>query len=96
MEYALNLNPRTNSSGQGPSASLSADKLALTFKRWKSPIDITYVVEVSNDLITWNEVTEVVGTPTDNGDDTETVTIRDNHLPAAIDKRFIRLKVTQN
>lgn len=96
MEYALNLNPRVGSSAQGPAAVIADNKLAITFTRWKKAIDLSYHAEVSDNLIDWTEVAEVVGTPLDNEDGTETVTIADSQTIPGNNRRFIRIRVVQN
>lgn len=56
-----------------------------------------YTVEVSSDLGSWQSSASLVGqvgTPVDNGDGTETVTVRANE-PITSGTRFIRLKVTE-
>ena len=95
LEYAFNLNPKADSTSGAPAAGTIANKLTITFKRWKKAVDLSYAVEVSDDLEIWTEVTGVVGTPTDNGDGTETVTITDSQLLTADRQRFIRVRVTQ-
>ena len=54
---------------------------------------MTYTVQVSDDLKNWNPISQVVGTPVDNGDGTETVIIRDASVHPAGNQRFIRLSV---
>ena len=60
-----------------------------------------YVVEVSPDLTEWTsnldgpQVTEVVGTPIDNGDGTSTVTVRLlTNASAIVPVQFLRLSVS--
>ena len=96
MEYALNLNPRVGSSAQGPAAIITDNKLAITFTRWKKALDLSYHAEVSDNLTDWAEVTKVVGTPLDNEDGTETVTIADSQILPDNNRRFIRIRVIQN
>lgn len=67
--------------------------LALTFKRRNKAVDLTYTVEVSGDLINWAAAATEVGVPTDHGDGTETVTVRDI-VPADGQRRFIRLRIS--
>lgn len=47
------------------------DYFAFTFRRQKNALDVSYVVEMSSDLVTWATITTVMGTPSDNGDRTE-------------------------
>ena len=48
---------------------------------------------ISVDLVTWAEATEVFGAAGDNGDGTESVTIRDSSPVTANPRRFMRLGV---
>ena len=96
LEYAFGLDPKRDSTADAPSASVIGNKLTITFDRWKKSIDLGYDVEVSDDLDTWTAVTTIVGTPIDNGDGTETVTISDTQLLSGDRQRFIRVRVTQN
>jgi hypothetical protein len=54
LEYALNLDPKTPDAAGLPAAGLVNGALTLTYTRVKSATDITYVPEVSTDLVTWN------------------------------------------
>jgi len=96
MEFALGLDPRTADRSGAPSGSLVLDGedkfLALTFRRLKKPIGLTFRVEASFDLVTWTGTSAIFGIPIDNGDGTETVTIRDT-VPFGAASRFIRLLV---
>jgi len=100
MEFALGLDPRIPDSGALPAATVVTEGgenyLSLTFRRRKKALDLTYRAEVSPGLVSWTETSLVVGTPTDNGDGTETVTIR-AALPLDLDAQgFIRLVVLKN
>ncbi len=94
MEFALGLDPRSaDRSAALPTSALIDDGgqtyLALSFRRQKKALDLTYRAEFSSDLLTWTETAIVVGTPVDNGDGTETVTIRSPIAPGT--KGFMRL-----
>jgi len=102
MEYALNLDP--NVPGviglpvQGTTNVGGNDYLTLTYTRVKSATDISYVVEVSGDLVTWNSGPSYTATVsvTDNPDGiTQTVVVRDLVPMGSATSRFIRLKITQ-
>jgi hypothetical protein len=69
--------------------------LALSFRHQKNALDLSYRGEVSGDLITWSETTILVGVPTDNGDGTDLLTIRDTVPLSTSNRRFIRLSVTE-
>ncbi|WP_175414791.1 PQQ-dependent sugar dehydrogenase [Nibricoccus aquaticus] len=55
LEYAFDLNPRVSSAALLPQAVVidGATKLRLEFERMRS--ELTYVVEVSTDLVSWND-----------------------------------------
>jgi hypothetical protein len=89
------MNPELVSSADAPFATVVGGKLAITFTRWKKAVDLTYTVEVSDDVASWTEVTNVAST-VDNGDGTETVTITDSELLNDEVRRFIRINVSQN
>lgn len=98
LEYALGYNPKVKNSDLGYSAALvgvsSEDYLALTLRRQKNAIDLIYEVQVGTTLQGWSATTPQVGSLSDNGDGTETITIRDAVSVANGEKRFIRLSVT--
>jgi hypothetical protein len=99
LEFALGLDPKAADPSGLPAASSvpdgGSDYLALTFRRWKKPLGLTYRVEVSDDLMTWIETAVQIGPAIDNGDGTETVTIRDAlPIDSNAPKRFIRLSVS--
>ncbi len=79
-EYALGADPREPGRAKLPVPGLVADGpdqfLALTHRRLRNQTDVTYTVETTTDFVTWSPVTTQVGTATDNGDGTETVTFR--------------------
>jgi len=97
LEYALGLDPETADTDLGYSSEIvsdgGSDYQALSFRRQKNALDLIYTVEVSEDLVNWSPISQVVGTPVDNGDGTETVVIRDDLPHPAGDRRFIRLSV---
>lgn len=96
LEYALAGNPKTPSADRLPMATeitMGAESFpALTFTRPQNTLDLTYVVETSNDLIAWAPEAILVGSPVANLDGTETVTFRDT-LPITSQRRFMRLRV---
>lgn len=98
LEYALGYNPKVKNSSLGYSASLvevNSDKyLSMTLRRQKNDIDLSYEVQVGNTLQGWAQASQQMGVITDNGDGTETITLRDSAAFSANSKRFIRLKVT--
>lgn len=98
LEYALGLNPKLADAALGYTATFAQangnDYLAMTLRRQKDTIDLTYQIQVDDTLQDWTETTTTVGTPTDNNDGTETITIRDTVSFVDEAKRFIRLQVT--
>ena len=95
LEYALDIDPKTPSPSL-PFPTLTSGKLRLTHTKVKAATDITYTIEVSNELGTWNSGpahTQIV-TTIDNGT-TETITT-ESLLPLdAEQKQFIRLRITR-
>ena len=101
LEYALNLDPlsasRTGLPGAATTTQNGATNLTLTYTKVKAATDLTYTVEVSGDLMTWNSgsaYTADVGV-LDQGT-TEQVTTRDlTAISATMPRWFIRLRVTR-
>jgi len=98
LEYGFGRNPRASDAAEGYRASIvtdgGTDYLAMTFRRQKNSLDLTYLVEVSSNLSDWTTTNTLTGTPVDNGDGTETVTIRDNVVASHGTPRFGRITVT--
>ena len=99
MEYALGLDPKAAGRAGLPTVSRtiveSSSYLTLTYTKVKADTDLTYLVEVSGDLQTWNggsAYTTDIST-VDQGT-TQQVTTRDL-TPAAGVRRFMRLRVTR-
>ncbi len=98
LEYALGLDPKRGDAAGLPAGSLvdegGEQYLALTFRRQRHAADLSYRVGATGDLADWGaEATIVVGAPQDNGDGTETVTIRDHAPLSAGSRRALRLEV---
>jgi len=102
MKYALALNPFTNGIGGLPVGSIattgSGNYLTLTYTQVISATDITYNVQVSTDLQTWNSgpgYTATVSSTDNPGGLTETVTVQAlTPVTPANPKLFIQLQVT--
>lgn len=100
IEFALGLNPNLADPAGLPGVAVvndtGADYLSITFRRRTKAIDLTYLIEASSDLVTWEEVTTVVGAPVDNDDGTESVTVRDSVNFVGSTRRFLRLRVVDS
>ncbi len=96
IKYALGLNPFTPATGsQLPVASIltvsGQNYLTLTVNRTAPATDVTYIVEVSGDLVTWvsgpSFTVTISNTPTQ-------LIVRDNTPVASATSRFIHLHVS--
>lgn len=96
-EYAFGIEPKTSDAGGLPIVSLQpGGALAIAYTRVKSATDITYTVEVSNDLAMWNSgaaSTSVIGT--DDHGATETVKVGSLLAPDPRGWQFMRVRVTR-
>ena len=95
MEYALNTNPIVSETSNTPDIFIVEDAgeryMAMRYVRQAKAVDLTYRVQVGDDLSEWEDVTEMVGLPVDNGDGTELVVFRDTEAFLSSRKRFFRL-----
>lgn len=101
MKYALNLDPWTNGFGGLPAGSIittgNSKYPAITYTELLLAPDITYTVQVSTDLQTWNfgpaytKQTSAIDNP---GGETETVTAQSILPLSGTTPQFIRLQVT--
>ncbi|MCF7676310.1 MAG: CotH kinase family protein, partial [Akkermansiaceae bacterium] len=69
---------------------------ALRYRARRDTGDVTCAVEVSDDLVRWQSggaFTTQVGAPQDNGDGTDTLTVRSLHSVASKPTQFLRLRV---
>jgi hypothetical protein len=102
MAYALGANPYTATVGLLPTGgvtSVSGSKyLTLNFTRNTAATDITYTVQGSSDLSTWNTINTYSGaswTPSANvADNAGVVTVKDTMPTNSNLRRFMRLQVT--
>ena len=101
LEYALGLPPRTGGVNGLPTVGQTVINgntyLTLTYTQVFANTDITYVPQVSGDLVAWNSGANYVATVNarnDPGDLSQTVVVRDLTPLGAGGRRFIRLKVT--
>jgi hypothetical protein len=102
LKYALNLSPWEAGTGALPAAGIfnagGISYLSLTYNALIGGSDITYIVEVSGDLQTWNAgpgYTTLVGQRNNADGVTESVTVSDLVPLGSASKRFIRLRVTK-
>ena len=78
---------------------VDGDHLTITYRRRSDATQISYVVETSVDLVTWDfgpGVVEPVGAVQDNGDGTVTETVRVITPTTEDDARYIRLRILLN
>ena len=101
LEFALDADPTAIDLDKLPDAGVQSlnvmgqtnDYLTLTYRKRRDAPQLSYTVQVSNDLINWQPSTEQVGIPLDNGDGTDSITVRDIQPLGASLRRFIRLVV---
>ena len=100
-EYALGLSPKAPNPNGLPVASVQnlggTNYLTIAYEQVLYDTDISYTVQISDDLVTWNSgpaFTAPVGSPVDNGDGTETWLVQDLIPSDTTTARFIRLKIT--
>jgi len=97
-EYAFCRNPRVSDNDGLAKGSLVPDGginyLAVTFTRRHKALDLTYIVEVSDDLATWTPVDLPVGAPAMIDAGVEQVTYRDEQ-PAGAGHRFLRVRAVK-
>ncbi len=101
IEYALGLSPRTAGATGLPTVGQmtinGSTYLTLTYTQVFANTDITYVPQVSGDLMTWNSdanYVAAVSTQTNPDALSQIVVVRDLMPLTAGGRRFIRLKVT--
>ena len=96
-EYAFGIEPKTSDTGGLPIVSLQpSGALAIAYTHVKSATDITYIVEVSNDLALWKfgaAYTQVIGT--DDHGATETVKVGSLLAPDPMGWQFMRVRITR-
>ena len=68
--------------------------LTITYRRTKNALDATFTIEGTPDLTTWTALVNPITTFINNGDGTETLTVRDAIPISAGPKRDLRVRVT--
>jgi hypothetical protein len=96
LAYALQLNPATASPTNVPHAAISNGHLTITYLDPAGMTDVTFIVEVSTDLNTWNSGTGYTQQMSSSSSTAgKTITVQDT-LPTTTQKHFMRLRVSQN
>lgn len=99
LKYAYGLDPNASDSTHAPKVTLQnvsgSFYLQISYRQRKDATDLGYIVQVGNDLATWNSGPSYTSqvSQTDNGDGTYTVVVRDLTPTSVQPKRFIRLIV---
>lgn len=96
LEYAFGLEPKIPETNAAPAAVITNGYFTLTYNQYKAATDLTFTVEVSNDLVIWNSGPAYFTTvqTIDNGP-TQTVTVRETSLVSSASQRFVRLKLSR-
>jgi hypothetical protein len=88
-EYALRLSPLTPDAHLQPASATSGGSLTLTYTVDLTKTDITWLLEVSPDLVTWSAA------PTSLISQSGTLQTWTASVPAIPDRRFLRLRITR-
>ncbi len=96
LEYAFGTDPTHADVSNLPTVSMQNGYMTISFIQRVAPTDVTYTVEVSGDMNTWNSgsgyTTQVSTAAIDSA--TQRVVVRDNTLVSAAARRFIRVRVS--
>ena len=95
IKYALGIDPLIRTRAGLPAAKAESGFLSFSFRRLAKAGDLSLVVEISTDLISWSALTSVA-TVMENGDGTENLTFRSDLPLSDQPRQFIRLKVIKN
>lgn len=103
LEFALDADPNAIDLDKLPDGGVQSlnvmgqtnDYLTLTYRKRRDAPQLSYTVQVGNDLINWQASTHQVGVPQDNGDGTDSITVRDLQPLGVSIRRFIRLVVAE-
>ncbi len=98
-EYAYGLDPQTkNPASAGPQVALASytdgEALTATFTRSTAAADVSLVVEVSDDLVTWasGATATAVVSATSLGNNVERLVVRDQSTTVGSARRFLRVR----
>lgn len=98
-EYAFNTDPNTRNQNPVSQVAVSPGVFDVTFPRWTTPVGISYLLETSENLATWDQTGTLVSGPTslvDNKDGTETVTWQVTFPVADDEQGFVRVRIGRN
>jgi len=97
VTYAFDMDPTAPDFSRLPTVSITNGYLKISYQRWRDAPDLTYVVEVSDDLLVWSSAADHVQllavTPLDAS--RERVMQRDAIPVTPGRNRFIRVRLTQ-
>jgi len=95
--YAFGVNPATPDRSALPLVTLQGGNLQVTYSRWLHAADLSYIVEVSDDLVNWSSgpsyTQQVSVTPLDSA--REQVVERDLIPSSSAPHRFIRIRLVR-
>jgi hypothetical protein len=96
-EYAMGLQPRMPDKTIAPSVAIqeldSQSFLTITFRRLLINEEVSYQLELSQDLVHWTSGCQPIGEPVLNPDGTETVTYRSDSPTSQTENTFLRLAI---
>ncbi len=97
LEYALNLDPKVVDVNALPTAFVNASGFpSLSYTALDSAVDISYIVEISTNLVTWNVIPSIPESPQiANLGPTHTVTVSSPNPISVQPTQFMRLRVTR-
>jgi hypothetical protein len=97
LKYAFDLDRKVPNRSSLPKIEMAGANLTLTFVRNKAATDLTYVVEVSNDMKTWNSGPDYTSAPVVQSESDTTVTCKVTDLTPTSSHggRFIRMRITE-
>jgi len=104
VEFAFKMDPTRPGTEKLPTGIVQAvdvlgtikDYLTITFRKWRDAPQLRYLVEISDGLEGWRPGTHIVGSSQDNGDGTDSVTVREDEPMNFNSRRFMRVKIVGN